>query len=197
MKIVLASNNQGKIREFQSLLTPFQLEVISQAELNVSEIEETGKTFIENAILKARHAAKETGLPALADDSGLVVNALHGAPGIYSARYAGKEASSSNNIKKLLHELKDTPDEKRDAFFYCVLVFMQHDQDPTPIVCEGKWQGKILHAPQGEQGFGYDPVFFVPSKNKSAAQLTSEEKNSMSHRGMALQLLMKRLTETL
>lgn len=197
MKIVLASNNTGKIREFSELLKDFHIELIPQAELGVPEAKETGLTFIENAILKARHAAELTGLPALADDSGLTVTALFGAPGIYSARYAGAFATAQANIQKLLHELKDVPEQKRDAAFYCVLVFMLHANDPTPLVCEGTWHGTILSQQSGENGFGYDPIFFVPAEQKTAAELPSAVKNRLSHRNMALQKLLKKLPEKL
>jgi len=197
MRIVLASNNLGKIREFRELLSNFQLDVIPQAELNVPEAEETGLSFIENAIIKARHAARITGLPALADDSGLAVTALQGAPGIYSARYAGAQANAKDNIKKLLSEMKDLPDEKRGASFHCVLVFMSHEHDPTPLVCDGKWSGRILHEPRGTDGFGYDPVFFDPTMQQSAAELPLAVKNKISHRGIALQSLLNLLPEKL
>lgn len=193
MKVVLASNNQGKIREFNALLNNFHLTVIAQSELGVPEVEETGLTFIENALIKARHAAQLTGLPAIADDSGLAVASLHGAPGIYSARYAGKNASDQDNINKLLVTLKDTPDEKRQASYHCMLVFMSHDQDPTPLICAGQWPGLILRAPKGEDGFGYDPIFYDPIQKKTAAELPLAIKNSISHRGNALQLLMQQL----
>lgn len=197
MKIVLASNNKGKIREFSELLKDFHCEIIPQAELGVDDVEETGLTFIENALIKARHAAKITGLPALADDSGLAVKALLGAPGIYSARYAGSPTNAANNIIKLLDEMKHIPDNKRQASFHCVLAFMTHAEDPTPIICDGIWQGNILHEPIGENGFGYDPVFYVPSEKKSSAQLPAELKNRISHRGIALQSILKLLPEKL
>lgn len=197
MKIVLASNNAGKVREFKSLLQNLKLDVIPQAELGVPEIEETGLTFVENAIIKARHAAKLTGLPALADDSGLVVPALQGAPGIYSSRFAGLDATSKNNIEKLLKDMQSIPNEERHAHFYCVLVFMLHEKDPAPLICDGKWNGIILDKTQGEEGFGYDPIFYVPSENKTAAELPLTTKNTLSHRGNALQTLLKRLPEKL
>lgn len=193
MKIVLASNNAGKVKEFNALFAPLQLEIVPQSTLQVDEIEETGLTFVENAILKARHAARVTGLPALADDSGLVVPALLGAPGIYSARYAGKTATSKDNIQKLLLALRDMPEAHREAHFHCTLVFMLHAEDPNPLICEGDWAGRILHEPQGNDGFGYDPVFFVPTENKSAAELPLALKNKISHRGQALERLLKRL----
>lgn len=197
MKIVLASNNKGKIREFTELLKDFHCEIIPQAELGVDDIEETGLTFIENALIKARHASRVTGLPAIADDSGLAVQALLGAPGIYSARYAGSPTNAANNIRKLLDNMKHIPEDKRQASFHCVLAFMTHAEDPTPIICDGIWQGKILHEPIGENGFGYDPIFYVPTEKKSSAQLPAELKNRISHRGIALQSLLKLLPEKL
>lgn len=195
MKVVLASSNQGKIKEFRQLLDKLHIEIIPQSELNVSDADETGLSFVENAIIKARHAAQITGLPAIADDSGLSVNALQGAPGIYSARYAGKNAQSTDNIKKLLAALHDVPDEKRDASFHCVLVFIAHADDPTPLIAHGKWQGKILHTPMGDAGFGYDPIFYSPAEKKSAAELAPDIKNKISHRGQAMQTLLKLLAE--
>jgi XTP/dITP diphosphohydrolase len=193
MRIVFASHNAGKIRELRHILQPFNLHIIPQAELGVSEIEETGITFIENAILKARHACRTTGLPAIADDSGLEVDALKGAPGIYSARYASEKASSAANITKLLSELADIPPEQRKARFYCILVYMAHANDPVPLICEGSWEGVILQQPLGIDGFGYDPVFWDFKENKSAAQLSPEKKNQLSHRGQALRALVARL----
>jgi XTP/dITP diphosphohydrolase len=193
MQVVFASNNSGKIRELQMLLTDFQITVIPQATLHVSAIPETGLSFVENAILKARHACQQTGMPALADDSGLEVDALHGAPGIYSARYAGENATAQNNIEKLLLALKDVPATKRNASFHCVLVYMTHANDPVPLICHGQWQGSILTAQRGQEGFGYDPIFYVRSENKSAAELPLTIKNKISHRGIALRLLLKEL----
>jgi len=195
MKVVLASNNMGKIKELRALLQHLQIDLIPQAELGIPDIEETGLTFVENALIKARHASCLSGLPAIADDSGLEVDALKGAPGIYSARYAGKHADAENNIQKLLSNLHDVPDEKRHAHFYCVLVFMAHDKDATPLICQGKWQGTILHSPQGKDGFGYDPVFYIPSEKQTAAELTLARKNVISHRGLALQSLLTKLPE--
>lgn len=197
MKTVFASSNAGKIKEIQELLKNLNLDFIPQSELGVEDIEETGLTFIENALLKARHASTITGLPAMADDSGLIVNALHGAPGIYSARYAGEPSNSKNNITKLLSELKNIKDAERTAAFYCVLVYLTHPEDPTPLVCEGIWHGKILTTPTGSEGFGYDPIFYDPNTQCSAAQLPPHIKNSISHRGQALQLLLKKLPEKL
>ncbi|KJM66346.1 non-canonical purine NTP pyrophosphatase [Pluralibacter gergoviae] len=192
-KVVLATGNAGKVRELASLLNDFGLDVVAQTELNVASVEETGLTFIENAILKARHAAKVTGLPAIADDSGLAVDFLGGAPGIYSARYAGEEASDRQNLEKLLDALKDVPDAQRQAQFHCVLVYMRHAGDPTPLVCHGSWSGVITREAAGSGGFGYDPIFFVPSEGKTAAELSREEKIAISHRGRALKLLLEAL----
>lgn len=197
MKIIFASNNSGKILELTTLLKPFKAEIISSSSLQVSEIPETGLTFVENALIKARHACRETGLPAIADDSGLEVFALHGAPGIYSARYAGEKATSNDNIKKLLAELHDIPKIHRQARFYCALVFMQSAEDPTPLICEAEWRGMILTQPSGKQGFGYDPIFYVHEEKCSAAELTLEKKNLISHRGKALRLLLKKLPDKL
>ncbi|MEI7386042.1 RdgB/HAM1 family non-canonical purine NTP pyrophosphatase [Pectobacterium versatile] len=192
-KVVLATGNPGKVRELASLLADFGLDIVAQTELGVDSAEETGLTFIENAILKARHAAQITGLPAIADDSGLAVDALGGALGIYSARYAGVDASDQQNLDKLLLTLKDVPDEQRRASFHCVLVYLRHAEDPTPIVCHGSWQGVLTHEAAGSSGFGYDPIFFVPELGKTAAELTREEKNAQSHRGQALRLLLDAL----
>ncbi|NAT79486.1 XTP/dITP diphosphatase [Dickeya dadantii] len=191
--VVLATGNAGKVRELAGLLADFGLDVVAQTALGVDSAEETGLTFIENAILKARHAARETGLPAIADDSGLAVNALGGAPGIYSARYAGEDASDRQNLDKLLAALDNVPDEQRQASFHCVLVYLRHADDPTPLVCHGSWQGVIARTPVGAGGFGYDPVFFVPSIGKTSAELSREEKNALSHRGQALRQLLDAL----
>lgn len=197
MKIIFASNNSGKILELTRLLKPFQMEIIPQSKLNVSEIPETGLTFVENAIIKARHACQQTGMPSIADDSGLEVFALHGAPGIYSARYAGEKATSEDNIRKLLSELQQIPKNDRHARFYCALVFMQHAKDPTPLICEAAWNGMILNTPSGKEGFGYDPVFFDTNEQCTAAELSLDKKNILSHRGQALRLLLDKLPEKL
>jgi len=188
-RIVLASNNAGKVREFNQLLAGSGLEVIPQSEFQVEEIEETGLTFVENALLKARNAAQHTGLPAIADDSGLEVDALEGAPGIYSARYAGAGASDRQNLEKLLEALKGVDDENRSARFQCLMVYLHHPADPTPMIFQGTWEGRILRTPQGSNGFGYDPVFYVPEQQCSSAELESDLKNSLSHRGQALRQL--------
>ena len=192
-RIVLASNNAGKIREINQLLENSGIEVLPQAQFDIEDAIEDGLTFVENAIIKARHAAKHSGLPAIADDSGIEVDALNGAPGIYSARFAGEGSSDEENLLKLLNALKHVPDEQRSARFQCLMVYMRHAEDPTPIICQGTWEGRILTAPQGENGFGYDPVFFVPEQNCSSAELDAATKNSLSHRGKALQQLVKRL----
>ncbi|QTF07198.1 RdgB/HAM1 family non-canonical purine NTP pyrophosphatase [Brenneria izadpanahii] len=192
-KVVLATGNPGKVRELASLLADFGLDIVAQTELGVDSAEETGLTFIENALLKARHASRITGLPAIADDSGLAVDALDGAPGIYSARYAGTDASDQQNLDKLLLALQDVPDEQRGASFHCVLVYLRHAEDPTPLVCHGSWSGTLAREPAGDGGFGYDPIFIVPELGKTAAQLTREEKHARSHRGQALRLLLDAL----
>ncbi|CNB92972.1 deoxyribonucleotide triphosphate pyrophosphatase [Yersinia ruckeri] len=192
-KVVLATGNPGKVRELAGLLADFGLDVVAQTELGVESAEETGLTFIENAILKARHAAQITGLPAIADDSGLAVDALGGAPGIYSARYAGESASDQANLEKLLVTMKDVPDEQHGAQFHCVLVYMRHAEDPTPLVFHGRWPGMIAHESAGVGGFGYDPIFYVPELGKSAAELSREEKQAVSHRGKALKLMLDAL----
>ena len=197
-RFVLASSNQGKLREINQLLSGLHLEGVPQTEYNVPDVEETGLTFVENAIIKARNAAQHTGMPSLADDSGIEVDYLRGEPGIYSARYAGKGASDLDNLNKLLDALKGVPDEERTARFQCLMVFLRHEKDPTPIICQGTWEGKILFEPRGENGFGYDPVFYVPTHNCSSAELESTVKNQLSHRGQALQKLlsaMSHLTE--
>lgn len=191
--VVLASGNPGKVREFNQLLSSLDFEVVPQSRYAVAEAEETGLTFVENAILKARNAAHHTRLPALADDSGLEVDALNGAPGIYSARYAGPGASDRENLEKLLTMLDGVPDERRAARFQCVLVYLRHALDPTPIICQGTWEGRILTAARGTGGFGYDPVFFVPDQGCASAELPPEVKNTLSHRGQALRKLLDAL----
>lgn len=191
-RIVLASNNPGKLLEIQALAAG-KLELLLQSDYAVPEVEETGLSFVENALLKARHAARHTGLPALADDSGLEVDALHGAPGIRSARYAGPGASDAENLQKLLQDLADIPEHQRRARFQCVVVYMKHAEDATPLICQGTWEGCILTAPRGENGFGYDPVFYVPTHHCSSAELPPAVKNSLSHRGKALRQLLTAL----
>ncbi|MBI2778391.1 MAG: RdgB/HAM1 family non-canonical purine NTP pyrophosphatase [Gammaproteobacteria bacterium] len=193
-RIVLASNNAGKAREISEMLAGHYIEVLPQSAFGVPEIEETGLTFVENAILKARNAAQHTGLPAIADDSGLEVDALNGAPGIYSARYAGPGADDRANLEKLLADLADVPEPQRSARFQCFMVYMRHALDPTPIICQGTWEGSILFTPRGTHGFGYDPVFLVPRRNCSGAELAPEVKNRLSHRGQALRQLLSALT---
>ena len=190
-ELVLASNNKGKLAELQAMLGD-SITVRPQSDFTDIEAEETGLTFVENALIKARHAARVSGLPALADDSGLAVDALGGAPGIYSARYAGGGGDAANNAK-LLEALKDVPDTERGAQFICALALLRHAEDPIPLICEGAWQGRILHAPSGEHGFGYDPLFWVPERDCSSAELSPQEKNQLSHRARAMALLKARL----
>ncbi len=194
-RIVLATNNPGKAREFAALLTRIGLEIVPQSGFNVPEVEETGLTFVENALLKARNAAVHTGLAALADDSGLVVDALGGAPGVYSARYAGPGANDRANLDKLLVELRDVPKAQRTARFHCILALLRHPTDPTPLICQGSWEGMITFAPCGVGGFGYDPIFFVVTEQRTAAELDLATKNRLSHRGQALALLRQQLDQ--
>ncbi len=193
MQIVLASSNPGKIREIQEILTEYT--ILPQSAFCVQDAVETGKTFIENAIIKARNAAMYCNSPTLADDSGLVVDALNGAPGVISARYAGVGASDRDNLNKLLQELKNVPEALRTARFICVMVYMQHANDPCPIFAQGVWEGKILDQPMGENGFGYDPIFWVPELHCSSAELPPSVKNSLSHRGKALQVLSQNIKQ--
>lgn len=190
-QLVLASNNPGKLKELQAMLGEY-IEVLPQSRFISEEAEETGLSFIENAILKARHAARASGLPALADDSGLAVDALGGAPGIYSARYADGQGDAANNAK-LLEALREVPGEQRGARFICALALVRHADDPVPIICEGAWEGRILHAARGEHGFGYDPLFLVPELGLSSAELPAPQKNRLSHRARAMELLRARL----
>ncbi len=189
-KIVLASGNAGKLTEFQQMLGGTDIEFVTQRALGVTDADETGLSFVENAILKARHASAVTGLPALADDSGIEVDALRGQPGIYSARFAGVGATDQQNNDKLLAALADIPIEKRSARFQCVIVFMRHGEDPMPFISQGSWEGRILFSPAGENGFGYDPLFYVPTHSCASAQLEPRIKNSISHRGQALRQLL-------
>ena len=194
-KIVLASGNAKKVAELQSMLGELNLTVIPQTELGVTDAEETGTTFVENAIIKARHAAAVTGLPAIADDSGISVAALDGRPGVYSARFAGEHATDQDNLELLLSQLAGVPRDQRQATFWCVLVYLRHAHDPTPLICSGSWRGDITTSAQGAQGFGYDPIFWVTEAGKTAAELTSDEKNRLSHRGQALRQLQALLLE--
>ncbi|MCU4675977.1 XTP/dITP diphosphatase [Catenovulum sp. 2E275] len=196
-KIVLATGNQGKVKELNQMLADAKVQILAQSEFNVTEADETGLTFVENAILKARNACKQTGLPAIADDSGLEVDYLNGAPGIYSARYAGENANDQDNLQKLLTELKDVPALQRSARFQCVLVYMRHENDPTPLICQGSWEGQIIEQPQGDNGFGYDPIFWLEAQNCTSAQLPPQTKNMLSHRGQALALLKQKLGQIL
>ena len=196
-KVVLATGNQGKVNELAHLLAEQSIEIVPQSEFDVPEVAETGTTFVENAIIKARHAAKITGLPAIADDSGLEVDALNGAPGVYSARYAADitqgQVTDDDNTNKLLTALANTPDGLRTARFHCVLVYMKHENDPTPLICHGIWEGSISKSKQGEQGFGYDPIFWQNDLQMSSAQLPRALKNELSHRGQALAKLVQKL----
>jgi len=188
-KVVLASGNAGKLREFFRILGSAGFEIVAQSEYNVVDVPETGLTFVENAIIKARNASQQTGLPALADDSGIEVDALNGMPGIYSARYSG-EGDDANN-QKLLNEMKDVPDGKRTARFRCCIVYMRHAEDPSPLIADASWEGTIMHELSGANGFGYDPLFYVPTHGTSSAELSPDEKNRISHRGQALQQILQ------
>lgn len=192
-KVVLATGNAAKVRELAGSLADFGMEVVAQSALGVTSVEETGLTFIENALIKARHAARVTGLPAIADDSGLAVDALRGSPGIYSARYAGEYASDRQNLDKLLAAMASVPDGQRAAQFHCVLVYLRHADDPTPLVCYGSWAGVIARQPSGAGGFGYDPVFLLPKEGRTAAILSAQEKQALSHRAQALSGLLNAL----
>jgi XTP/dITP diphosphohydrolase len=191
--LVLASSNAGKLEEFRPLLAPWRFDVRPQAEFGVVDAEETGLSFIENALLKARHASQATGMPALADDSGLCVQALGGAPGLYSARYAGAHGDADANIDRLLEALADVDDAQREAHFICVLALLRHPEDPEPILVEGRWQGRVLRARRGSGGHGYDPVFLDPVHNQTAAEMPLAIKNQISHRAQAMALLRERL----
>jgi len=193
-RLVIATGNPGKLGEIRTLLAPLGIEVASQVEFSVPSVEETGKTFVENAILKARHACELSGLPALADDSGLEVDALGGAPGVYSARFAGEDAGDAANVHKLLGALEGIPDEERTARFQCVVALLRHPDDATPIICQGTWDGRIATMRSGSGGFGYDPVFYDPEAGECAAQMTPEKKNRLSHRGKALGSMRAQLT---
>lgn len=192
-QVVLASGNQGKLIELQTILAVKNVELVPQSQFNVSEVAETGLSFVENALIKARHACVETGLPSLADDSGIEVDALQGEPGIYSARYAGVSGSSADaeNNAKLLVELEQVAEPERTARFQCVIVFLRHEKDPMPLICQGTWEGRILFEENGDNGFGYDPLFYVPTHQCASAELDSEVKNSLSHRGQALRQLLQ------
>lgn len=195
LKVALASSNAGKLSELSELLVDFEIELVPQSDHGVAPAEETGASFVENAIIKARHAASILGLPAIADDSGLVVDALDGAPGIHSARFSGPEGTDAANIEKLLGLLDGLPVEQRTARFYCCIVYLRDAEDPIPIVCEGEWCGRVLTAPRGSGGFGYDPVFYAPEFDCSAAELAAEQKHAVSHRAKALRRLASRLPE--
>ena len=190
-KLILASNNAGKLREFSEMLAPIGFDLHSQGEFNVPEADEPHPSFIENALAKARHAARMTGLPALADDSGVCANALGGAPGVYSARYAGEPKSDTRNSEKLIADLATHAD--KSAYYFCALVFVRHADDPQPVIAEGRWDGEIIADARGQGGFGYDPYFWLPTLGKTAAELSADEKNRLSHRGQALRVLVEKL----
>ncbi len=192
-ELVLASGNAGKLKELSALLRPLGIDVRAQSEFNVPEVDETGATFVENALLKAREACRISGRPALADDSGLAVDALGGQPGIYSARYAGEPKSDERNNAKLLDALRDVPEGQRGASYWCVLVLLRHAEDPVPLIVQEHWHGEILAHPRGDGGFGYDPLFWIPESGMTAAELSGEEKNRLSHRGRAMATLLSRL----
>ena len=193
-KLVLATGNPGKVRELNVMLGD-NYEVVSQLDLGVSEVPETGLSFVENALIKARNAAKQTNLPALADDSGIVVDALNGAPGIYSARYAGAGASDKDNLQKLLDDLRSQDSNNKQARFWCALAFVQHADDPTPLIIQRSWEGEIIDEARGKGGFGYDPIFYVPLQGCTSAELSPEAKNKISHRGQALQAFLGQLKD--
>ncbi|MCK8516861.1 RdgB/HAM1 family non-canonical purine NTP pyrophosphatase [Methylonatrum kenyense] len=193
MRIVFASNNAGKTEEVAAMLRPLGLALLPQSHFHVPEVEETGLSFVENALIKARNACRHTGLPAIGDDSGLEVDALDGEPGIYSSRYAGESATDRDNNTLLLAELAGVPEQERTARFQCVMALLRHADDPTPIICQGTWEGRILTAPDGSGGFGYDPLFYIQAEGCSAARLNPDNKNRLSHRGQALRQLLERL----
>jgi len=194
MKVTLASSNKGKLAEFQQLLSGLNFDVVPQSEFQVPDAIENGLSFVENAIIKARHASKLIGLPAIADDSGLEVDFLNGAPGIYSSRFSGENATDEKNNQRLLSLLQEAEENERTARFQCLLVYMRHPEDPTPIICQGTWEGLITLNPEGDNGFGYDPLFFIPEFNCTSAQLEKTQKNKISHRGKAMAQLLQRLS---
>jgi XTP/dITP diphosphohydrolase len=196
-QIVIASNNRGKLKEIEALFVNQRISIVPQSSFDVPDADETGLSFVENAIIKARHAATLTNLPAIADDSGIEVDVLNGAPGIYSARYAGAGASDEDNLNLLLENVKQTGTQEAIARFQCVMVYLRHEEDSTPLIAEGTWRGHIVAEPKGDNGFGYDPIFYVPEQKCTSAELPAEVKNKISHRGQALQLLMKQLFATL
>jgi XTP/dITP diphosphohydrolase len=194
-KIVLATGNKKKVEEINALLAEMNYQVIPQSEFNVDSVPETGTTFVENAIIKARHAAEVTGLPAIADDSGIEVDALLGQPGVYSARYSGDDATDASNLQKLLADMQGVPAVLRTARYWCVLVYMRHAKDPTPVICQASWEGTLATEPKGQNGFGYDPIFIVPDMDCTAAELEPATKNHLSHRGKALTMLVQALKD--
>jgi XTP/dITP diphosphohydrolase len=192
-EIVLATGNMHKVREINAILSTIGINVIPQSKYNVSEADETGTTFVENAIIKARNASMQTGFPAIADDSGIEVDALMGEPGVYSSRYYGPGATDEKNLKKLIENIRDIPQEKRTCRYWCVMVYMSHHKSPTPIICQASWEGTLIDEPRGTNGFGYDPIFLLPDEPLTAAEISMEKKNSMSHRARALKMLLEKL----
>ncbi|MEJ1966146.1 MAG: RdgB/HAM1 family non-canonical purine NTP pyrophosphatase [Gammaproteobacteria bacterium] len=195
MKAVLASSNAGKLRELSAILSPLGYALVTQSSLGIDTPPETGETFAENALLKARHAARLSGLPAIADDSGIEVDALGGRPGVYSARYAGEGATDAANLEKMLEQLRDVPADRRSARYQCVIAFARTGDDPSPVIAHGTWQGRILERPRGSGGFGYDPIFEPTGLDRSVAELSATEKNARSHRGEALRALARLLRQ--
>ena len=195
-EIVLASGNAGKLLELQAILDSFEVQLVPQSDFAVEPIEETGLSFVENALIKARHASKISGLPAIADDSGIEVDILNGKPGIYSARFAGESASDEDNLNLLLQKLKQCGEAKPIARFQCAMVYLRHARDPTPLIAQGSWQGHIVFEPKGSNGFGYDPIFYLPDQACTSAELSPELKNKISHRAQAIQLLLEKLFKT-
>lgn len=193
--IVLATGNKHKVNEIDAILNTIGLKVVPQSNFNVAEAEETGTTFVENAIIKAKNASAQTGLPAIADDSGIEVDALNGEPGVYSSRYSGENATDKTNLDKLINNIQNIDPKQRTARYWCVMVFMRHAKDPTPIICQASWEGSLITTPTGTNGFGYDPIFWINDKQATAAEISLEEKNSMSHRSKALKMLLEKLKE--
>ncbi len=194
-KIVLATGNLNKVKEINAIVESIPVVVLPQSQFQIKEAVETGTTFIENAIIKARNASEQTGLPAIADDSGIEVDALNGEPGVYSSRYSGPDSNDQKNLEKLIENIKNVPEERRSCRYWCVMVYLKHAKDPTPVVCQASWEGQLITTPMGSNGFGYDPIFWIPSQKATAAQITLEQKNSMSHRAKALKMLFAHLQE--
>ncbi|MBQ8708567.1 MAG: RdgB/HAM1 family non-canonical purine NTP pyrophosphatase [Succinivibrionaceae bacterium] len=194
-RIVLATGNMHKVKEIDAMLSQLSLTVVPQSDYKVTSAPETGTTFVENAIIKARNAAAQTGLPAIADDSGIEVDALNGAPGVYSSRFAGEEGNDRKNLLKLIDSIRSVPEDSRTCRYWCIMVYMRHQKDPTPVICQASWEGTLVTEPRGTNGFGYDPIFLIPEEGLTAAEISLEKKNSMSHRAKALSQLLERLRE--